>query len=608
VWDERAGQDWQRKRVVYVRLKIFNEEGKNTVSTVDLPFRNNIFIEAVEGRTIQPDGSIVMLKKEDVREREIVRLSGLRVKAKTFTMPAVQPGSIVEYKYRETQFKQGIRYLKANMQHEYPVQKITFFVKPMSRDYVSEQMRVWPFNCQPSKLNLETNGFNSTYVEKVPAFKEEPLMPGEPNVRPWVLFLYMDGDRRDPAKYWEKVGKDSYNRMKLSLKLNDEIKQAAAATVANAKTDYEKVVALITYLRKNIKNVFDSSVSVADRAKFFKSMPKERERTSVEVFKSGMGFADEMNTLFAAMAQSAGLEARPVFVSNRDAMVFDPGMVDRAYFLPDIDMAVKLDNEWKMFDVSSRYLPPNMIGWREEGIRALLSDPKTPQFIGTPLSPPESSVSSRSAKLVLLDDGTLEGDVELAYTGHAAADRRSGFDGEAAEKRAESFKEGLLRRYPSSEVSEVKITGVDDTTQPLKYNYRIKIPNYGQRTGRRVLFAPFYFQVGVAPRFSASERKFEIHFPYAFHEVDVVSIQLPDGFALDNAEAPPGLNFGGPGQYKVSMRMNGGNVLKVVRDFTFGVGGAITFPAEVYSRLKQVFDEVHKRDGTLFSLKEAGNR
>jgi hypothetical protein len=607
VWDEFLGQDWQRQRVVYVRLKIFNEEGKKAVSSIDIPFRNNVFIEKVEGRTIKADGTVVPLEKQDVRERDVIRVSGLRVRAKSFSMPAVEPGAIVEYKYREIQYKQNIRYMRANMQQEYPVQKITYFVMPLGRDKISLGMRVWPFNCQPSKLRLERDGFNSTTVESVPAFREEPLMPGEPNVRPWVLFLYMEDGRREPGKYWEKTGKENYNEMKASLKLNDEMKAAAAKAVGEAKADRAKVEALIGYLRKNFRGFFDARVSEAERAKVLKSMPKNRRRTSVEVFESGIGFDNELNTLFAAMAQSVGLEARPAFVSSREDVAFSPELADD-YFLPGIDMAVKLNGEWKMFDVGARTLPPNMISWREEGTLALLSDPKAPVFVGTPLSPPEDSLTDRHGKLALREDGTLEGEVTEHYTGHAAGERRQEYEGQTPEKRAEGLKDALLRIYPGAEISAVQVENTEETTQALRQVYRIRIPNYAQRTGRRLLFSPFVFQQGSTPRFSASQRKFDIHFRYAFAENDMVTIALPEGYELDNAESPGGLNLGAPGKYYVKMSRTPKNELVLQRNLIFGKDGAITFPAAAYPQLKRAFDEIHKKDGTIISLRQAGKK
>jgi hypothetical protein len=478
---------------------------------------------------------------------------------------------------------------------------------PLGRDKISLGMRVWPFNCQPSKLRLERDGFNSTTVENVPAFREEPLMPGEPNVRPWVLFLYMEDGRREPGKYWEKTGKENYNEMKASLKLNDEMKAAAAKAVGEAKADRAKVEALIGYLRKNFRGFFDARVSEAERAKVLKSMPKNRRRTSVEVFESGIGFDNELNTLFAAMAQSVGLEARPVFVSSREDVAFSPELADD-YFLPGIDMAVKLNGEWKMFDVGARTLPPNMISWREEGTLALLSDPKAPVFVGTPLSPPEDSLTDRHGNLALREDGTLEGEVTEHYTGHAAGERRQEYEGQTPEKRAEGLKDALLRIYPGAEISAVQVENTEETTQALRQVYRIRIPNYAQRTGRRLLFSPFVFQQGSTPRFSASQRKFDIHFRYAFAENDMVTIALPEGYELDNAESPGGLNLGAPGKYYVKMSRTPKNELVLQRNLIFGKDGAITFPAAAYPQLKRAFDEIHKKDGTIISLRQAGKK
>jgi hypothetical protein len=50
---------------------------------------------------IKPDGSVVILKKEDIFEKEIIRIEGIKVKVKSFAMPGLEVGSILEYRYRE---------------------------------------------------------------------------------------------------------------------------------------------------------------------------------------------------------------------------------------------------------------------------------------------------------------------------------------------------------------------------------------------------------------------------------------------------------------------------------------------------------------------------
>jgi hypothetical protein len=376
VVDEVVGSQLQRALYHYVRLKVFSDEGKTKAALIDIPFSNKTSILYIAGRTIKADGSIVDLKKDAIHDRDIYRgPRQIRQSAKSFSMPAVEPGAIVEYRWKEVRFDPNSLYLRLQFQREFPVQRVTYYVKPLPREYTTRPMHLWPFNCKPSPLKLDPDNFNSTFLENVPAFREEPMMPGEPNVRPWVLIFYPDGNKKDPDKYWAEVGKRDYQILKQSLKLNGELKQAATEAVAGAANDEERVTRLVRYVRQHFRGMYDGSVTDAERSKILKQMSKERLRTSVEVFKSGIGTSDELNTLFAALASEVDLEARPALVGNRDDLNFDPRLAE-SYFLRSIDMAVRIGDEWKLYDVSARYLPSNMLSWHEEGIPALITDPK----------------------------------------------------------------------------------------------------------------------------------------------------------------------------------------------------------------------------------------
>src|SRR5579872_3445242 len=139
-------------------------------------------------------------------------------------------------------------------------------------------MAMWPFNCKPSSLKPERDGYESFTLENVAAFHEEPLMLAEANVRPWVLLFYKDDDKRDPDKYWGDIGKKSYDGLKQSLKTSDEVKRAVAEVISGAKTDEDKVSALIRYTRKHTRGFYDAGVTDADRAKV--KLPKDRARTA----------------------------------------------------------------------------------------------------------------------------------------------------------------------------------------------------------------------------------------------------------------------------------------------------------------------------------------
>lgn len=599
-----ARQDFQRVFYHYVRLKIFTEKGKEQAATIDIPFDEKKSIVDVAGRTIKPDGTQLDLKKDSVYERDIVRAGRSRFRVKSFAMPGVEPGAIVEYRWREIAFEPRSLYIRVQFQREYPVQKVTYFFWPLTREVTSYQMYIAPFHCKLPPLEIERHGFQSVTLENQPAFKEEPMMPSEANVRNWALVYYTNQQRKDPEKYWTNVGKEQYDRyLRPAMKSNDEIRQAAAMAVVGAKTDEEKVLALIRYIHKNLRDLFGKQVTEAERAQILKEMPKDRYRNAVEIFKSGIGDSDELNTLFASMANAVGLEVRPALMADRNEVIFSPELMER-YFLRHIDMAVNIGGNWKLYDVSTRDLFPGMLSWQEEGMQALLSDPKKPTFMPAPIAPPEASARVRTAKLSLSEEGAIEGDIDLHYSGHVARQRRLELDGDSDASRLEKLKDELTKEYPDAEISATKIDNADNPEQALEVRYHIKMDGYAARTGKRILLQPFFFQRGVAPLFAAADRKFPIFFPYAWEEHDNVTLELPAGYALDNADAPAPLSFGKPGGYDVKIMTRGSHELILQRDFTFGKNSQIWFDAGVYPQLKKIFDEVHHRDDHSISLKQ----
>jgi hypothetical protein len=85
-------------QTVYERVKILSEEGRK-YANVEISFlkgRDNI--KDIQARTIQTDGSIVNLAAKPY-EMTIVEAKGVKYLAKTFTMPDIHVGSIIEYRY-----------------------------------------------------------------------------------------------------------------------------------------------------------------------------------------------------------------------------------------------------------------------------------------------------------------------------------------------------------------------------------------------------------------------------------------------------------------------------------------------------------------------------
>src|SRR5690348_12762693 len=244
----------------YLRVKVFTDRGRESQSKIDLPYGKlnggEIKIEDIAARTIKPDGSIVELNKKDIFERTIVKASGLKVKAKSFAMPAVEPGCIIEYRWREVRVRQDAHYLRLQFQRDIPVQRVEYQVKPYPYENLSFQSIMLHGRTTP--WTKAKNGFYSTVMTDVPAMPDEARMPPEDQVKMWMLVFYASGDGRpDPQKYWINYAKDVYERTKSFIKPNDEVKKLSASLIADAKTDDEKLWKLFDFCRTKIKNASD---------------------------------------------------------------------------------------------------------------------------------------------------------------------------------------------------------------------------------------------------------------------------------------------------------------------------------------------------------------
>src|SRR5262249_35849647 len=132
IYIDDAGEDLVFNN--YIRIKVFTERGKESQSTVELPYRGNRRLVDIAGRTIKPDGSIVELKKDSIFDRTVVRAGGLTLKVGSFAIPAVDPGSVIEYRWKEVRPGTMANYIRLYFQREIPVQLVRYHLKPLRAD------------------------------------------------------------------------------------------------------------------------------------------------------------------------------------------------------------------------------------------------------------------------------------------------------------------------------------------------------------------------------------------------------------------------------------------------------------------------------------------
>ena len=595
----------------YVRVKIFTERGREKYSKFDIPFSRGMKIKDLAARVIKPDGSTVEITRQDVFEREIVKADKLKIKAKSFAVPGIEPGVIVEYRYREAVDDAGAKGMTLVFQRDIPVQKLSYYYKPFNKrepDYQS-------FNFTDTKFIKDDKGFYLAQRTNVPAFKEEPRMPPNDMVRPWMLlqgasinFLNASAfsisftvkDPSSPTRYWGAVSTEYSGLVKEMNKGDKEIKRTAMELTASAATPEEKLQKLYEFCQTQIRNTaFDTSLTDEQRAK----LPKNKSLGDVLKNKSaGPQFID---MLFGAMASSLGLETRLALAGDRSKMFFNPDMTNDSFVHPTA-IAVNVADNWKFYKPSMKFLPAGMLAWYEEDVWALLVGEKNYNWIRTPLSGVDKTVAKRNGRFKLLEDGTLEGTVKIEYTGQNAVDFKMNNYDDSVNAREENLKTELKSRMSAAEISDISISEIIDAKSAVIFQYKVRVPDYAQKTGKRLFLQPGFFEYGENPLFSTATRKYDVYFQYPWSEDDDVEIELPKNFALDSADRPGAIADPQKiSSLNIDVRYDKAkNSLVYQRKFFFGGGNNLLFPVGSYQPLKGLFDAFHKADTHTITLKQ----
>jgi hypothetical protein len=595
----------------YVRVKIFTERGREKYSKFDIPYLKGTKIKDLAARVIKTDGSTVDIGSKDIFDREIVRASGVKMMAKSFAVPNIEPGVIVEYKYKEAQDDSGASGMRLPLQRDIPVRLLSYYYKPYQKE-----PQYQAYNTKDFKFIKDEKGFFLGEIRNVAAFKEEPRMPPEDQVRPWLLLTssrfqitsasafsisFVVKDPGNPQSYWAAVASEKGQTVKWLTKKDKKLKTAAEEIAAGATTQEEKLRKLYDFTQRQIHNVtYDPKITDEQRRK----LPAVKNIADVLERKQAPN-PSYVNWLFASLANALGIEVRLAYAGSRNQMFFNPNMTNER-LLFSAGVAIMENGKPRIYNPSQPFLPFGTQPWYQEDSYTLLVGADNYMWAESPSLKHDENKSKRIGKFRLSDDGTLEGDVTVEMYGQPAFAFRQTYWDETPDKQSDSIIETVKGRMSTAEVTSVSVENMNDPSKPLVQRYKVKVPNYAQKTGKRLFIQPSVFQHGPSAMFSSASRKYDIFFRYPWSETDSIEIQLPNGFELDSADAPaPFSDANKIGSLNLDIKIDKSrNALLVDREFFFGANGNILFGVKTYEPLKNVFDQFHKSDSHTITLRQ----
>lgn len=579
----------------YVRIKVLTEEGRK-YANVEIPFvkgQGNVY--NIKARTVRPDGSIVNFNGK-IYDNTVVKAKGLKYLAKTFTLPDIQVGSIIEYHYMQDWQQHYVYDSHWILSEELFTKRAKFSLKQ------HEQFAIrwsWPVGLPAGTAPPKAEG-NAIRLEtqNVPAFQIEDFMPPQNEMKYRVDFVYAEENlEKDADKFWKNQGKKEFEKVQDFVGKRKAMEQAVAQIVAAGDSPEAKLQKIYARVQQIRNTSFEEEKTAQEQKR-----EKRKEINNVEdVWKRGYADGHDITWLFLGLVRAVGIEAYPVLVSRRNQYFFQRGLMN-PNALNDNVVLVKLNGKEMYFDPGTVFTPYGLLPWAETGVQGLRLDKEGGGWVMTTLPASSESRTERKADLKLTDEGTLEGKLTVTYTGLEALWRRLEERNEDEADRKKSL-EDQVRRYVPVGI-EVELTSKPEwasSSERLTAEFSLKVPGWASAAGRRALISVGVFGGEMKHLFEHANRVHPVYFQFPFEEADDVTIELPLGWQASSLPAAQDQDAQAVA-YKMKAENKGGT-LHVSR---FLKNNVVFVESKYYGTLRSFFQFVRTGDEQQIVLQPGG--
>jgi hypothetical protein len=569
---------------VYVRIKILTEGGLK-YANVEIPFMKDVeSIRSIQARTIRPDGSGANFDGT-VYEKPILKTGRVKYMAKAFTLPEVEVGSILEYRYDRVLPAGWIFDSRWVLSEDLFTKSARFSLVPNPHYAL---MWSWPRGLPPGtaapksergRIRLETHN--------IPAVVTEEYMPPDTEVRMRVDFVYDFGhiSRTDPVQFWKFYGK----------RLNDTVEHFCDRRKAMEKAVAQLAVSTDppeTKLRKvytRVQQIHNLSYASESEREARREEPAAIANVE-DVWNRGYGNAEQIAWLFLALVRAAGIDAQAVSIGTRDRYFFDHRYMNPTQLNTGV-VVVKLGGRDLFLDPGVPFTPFGLLPWYETDVDGLRLDKEGGTWVRTPTpNASDSRIERRGA--FKFENGTLEGKVSVTYTGLEASWRRQVEQSEDEAARRE-FLEGDLQGFIPTGIN-AKLTNRPDWNgweTPLVAEYDLEVPGWAAPAGRRALMPIGLFGGAEKHTFEAASRVQPMYFQFCTQHADDLTVEIPEPWQLESL--PKGLIIDLKGLvFKETVEQQGKSV-HATRALTLNV---LLVDAKSYDSVRQFYQKVRTED------------
>jgi hypothetical protein len=587
----------------YARAKVLQEKGKE-LATVTIPYQQGNFkVTDVKGRTIHSDGTVIPLtvKPEDLlSSKEGEKQFGRMV----FTLPSVDVGSILEYRYQLRYDDNHYSSPSWELQRKYFVHSAHYAFKPFGgflkgaannaggkylvdgRGNPINSLIWWPLLPPGVEVKTDTMGKFTLEVSNIQPIPNEDWTPPEASFLYHVLFYYKSafssGDFwQSEAKRWAK---DVDHFAEPSKAIHEAVQQLTApgdSEIDKAKKLYKAVQALdnTDYSRKK-------------GAMELKVMGERVAKRAEDTWAQKSGSSQDISLLYLAMLRAAGLTAWDMKVVNRQRGVFAPGYLNFDQLNDDIIILATGGKEI-LLDPGEKMCPFQMLSWRHAGAGGVRENGSGPAPANSPVLPYNSNEIQRTGTVFLDEHGKMTGSFRFLMKGQEAMFWRQQAilnDQDEVKKR---FDRMLQNAIPDGVEAHVDhFLALDDPELNLIAVINAK-GTVGTLTSRRLLLPGFFFESrGHRPFVDQPERQSMVDMHYGERVIDQIVYQFSSPLTVEGAPQGKKIPFGEEAVLDTKVVQAAGQITvarSLSRAFTF-------LKPEQYQDLRAFYQKVDAND------------
>jgi hypothetical protein len=545
---EEITNDQQHIHSYYARIKVLTEKGKE-LATVELPYiQGKTMITDIKARTIHSDGTVIPLsgKPEDLLIVKTLSKDGdpLQVSQKVFTLPSVEVGSILEYRF-EIRYDENLYSSPFwEIQRSYFIHQAHYAFTPFkafmngSHNATSSYLLDKHMNAVstliwrtilPAGLAVKVDfiGRYSLDLTDIPPKPEEEWMPPVESILYKVYFYYSSSSNQSnfwvsETKYWSK----DVDRF---AEPTGPIKQAVAALIAPGDSDLDKAKKLYTAVQNLDNTNFSRKKSEAE----LKQLKLKAAKRAEDTWAQKSGSSQDIALLYLAMLRAAGLTAYDMKVADRSERVFDPSYLNFDQLDDDL-VTVIIGGKEIFLDPGEKMCPFQTVHWKHSGATGIRQGTDGRSFL---TSPPQAYIDNkivRTGEIALDAHGAVTGNIRFVMTGQEALHWRQTALRNDLDEVKKQFDHSLEPIVPEGVETHVDhFLGLDNPDVNL-----IAIVNVhgtlGAATSKRLLLPGFFFETRSGHPFINEEKRLvPVDMQFGDQVSDQIVYRLPAGFTVE---------------------------------------------------------------------------